>query len=114
MATRRAADPEHFADLSLSVVKLLGPGIYVLERRRRSTADMAHFGLAVADYVHSTAPNRRFADLVTQRMLYAVADEARSAVYGRRARRRLPRAAPSAATRRAKSSAPCARSPARR
>jgi exoribonuclease R len=72
---RRAADPEHFADLSLSVVKLLGPGVYVLERRLGSRRDAGHFGLAIADYVHSTAPNRRFADLVTQRMLRAVASE---------------------------------------
>lgn len=69
---RRAADPEHFADLSLSVVKLLGPGVYVLEKRLGSRRDAGHFGLAIADYVHSTAPNRRFADLVTQRMLFAV------------------------------------------
>ena len=73
LAKRRAADPEHFADLSLSVVKLLGPGIYVLERRLGSRREAGHFGLAVADYVHSTAPNRRFADLVTQRMLRAAA-----------------------------------------
>jgi exoribonuclease R len=72
LARRRAADPEHFPDLSLSVVKLLGPGIYVLERRLGDRREMGHFGLAVADYVHSTAPNRRFADLVTQRMLRAV------------------------------------------
>jgi exoribonuclease-2 len=72
LATRRAADPDHFADLSLSVVKLLGPGIYVLERRLGNRRETGHFGLAVADYVHSTAPNRRFADLVTQRMLRAV------------------------------------------
>ncbi|MEO8335409.1 MAG: RNB domain-containing ribonuclease [bacterium] len=72
LAKRRAADPEHYPDLSLSVVKLLGPGIYVLERRLGDRRDVGHFGLAVADYVHSTAPNRRFADLVTQRMLRAV------------------------------------------
>ena len=71
LARRRAADPEHFADLSLSVVKLLGPGVYVLERRLGDRRDAGHFGLGVADYVHSTAPNRRFADLVTQRMLRA-------------------------------------------
>ncbi|HEX9085208.1 MAG TPA: RNB domain-containing ribonuclease, partial [Gemmatimonadaceae bacterium] len=71
LARRRAADPEHFADLSLSVVKLLGPGVYVLERRLGDRRETGHFGLAVADYVHSTAPNRRFADLVTQRMLRA-------------------------------------------
>jgi exoribonuclease R len=50
-------------------VKLLGPGTYVLERRLGNRRGAGHFGLAVADYVHSTAPNRRFADLVTQRML---------------------------------------------
>ena len=72
LETRRAADPEHFADLSLSVVKLLGPGEYVLERRMDNTRSTGHFGLAVADYVHSTAPNRRFADLVTQRLLHSV------------------------------------------
>jgi len=71
LARRRAADPEHFTDLSLSVVKLLGPGIYVLERRLGDRRSAGHFGLAIADYVHSTAPNRRFADLVTQRMLRA-------------------------------------------
>lgn len=72
LARRRAADPEHFTDLSLSVVKLLGPGIYVLERRLGNRRDAGHFGLAIAEYVHSTAPNRRFADLVTQRMLRSV------------------------------------------
>jgi exoribonuclease-2 len=76
LARRRAADPEHFADLSLAVVKLLGPGVYVLERRLGDRRDAGHFGLAVAEYVHSTAPNRRFADLVTQRMLRAVASGA--------------------------------------
>lgn len=73
LARRRAADPTHFADLSLSVVKLLGPGIYELERRLGDRRGAGHFGLAIADYVHSTAPNRRFADLVTQRMLFAAA-----------------------------------------
>ena len=64
---RKAADPDHFADLSLSVIKLIGPGEYVLER----AGDVApgHFGLAVQDYTHSTAPNRRFADVVTQRLI---------------------------------------------
>ena len=71
LTRRKQADPQHFADLSLSVVKLLGPGIYALERRLGNRRDAGHFGLAVADYVHSTAPNRRFADLVTQRMLRA-------------------------------------------
>jgi VacB/RNase II family 3'-5' exoribonuclease len=67
---RKAVDPDHFADLSLSVIKLIGPGEYVLER----AGDVApgHFGLAVQDYTHSTAPNRRFADVVTQRILKAM------------------------------------------
>ena len=67
---RKAADPDHFADLSLSVIKLIGPGEYVLER----AGDVApgHFGLAVQDYTHSTAPNRRFADVVTQRLIKAL------------------------------------------
>ena len=72
LARRRTADPEHFVDLSLSVVKLLGPGEYVLERRIGDRRLAGHFGLAVADYVHTTAPNRRFVDLVTQRLLHAV------------------------------------------
>jgi len=67
---RRAADPDHFADLSLAVVKLIGPGEYVLERP--GEPDPGHFGLAVQDYTHSTAPNRRFADVVTQRLLKAL------------------------------------------
>ena len=67
---RKAADPDHFADLSLTVIKLIGPGEYVLER----PGDVApgHFGLAVQDYTHSTAPNRRFADVVTQRIIKAM------------------------------------------
>lgn len=71
LSVRRAADPEHFADLSLSIIKLLGAGAYVVEPAAGSGTDAGHFGLAVADYVHSTAPNRRFPDLVTQRMLRA-------------------------------------------
>jgi exoribonuclease-2 len=70
LAKRRAADPERFADLSLSVVKLIGPGEYALHAP--GSADAGHFGLATHDYTHSTAPNRRFADLVTQRLLKAV------------------------------------------
>ena len=66
---QRAADPGRFADLSLSVVKLLGRGEYVVEQPNEPTPD--HFGLAVDDYTHSTAPNRRFADLVTQRLVKA-------------------------------------------
>jgi exoribonuclease-2 len=69
LAARRAADPDRFADLSLAVIKLMGPGEYVLERP--GDPEQGHFGLAVEDYTHSTAPNRRFADLVTQRILKA-------------------------------------------
>src|SRR5664279_3447222 len=67
---RKQADPVHFADVSLSVLKLMGPGEYVASR---PGAEMeGHFGLAAHDYTHSTAPNRRFADLVTQRLLKAL------------------------------------------
>jgi exoribonuclease-2 len=66
---RRQADPLRFPDLSLSVVKLLGSGEYALERPGQR--DEGHFGLAVRHYAHSTAPNRRFPDLVTQRLLKA-------------------------------------------
>ena len=66
---RKQADPDHFADLSLAVIKLIGPGEYVLERP--GDPEPGHFGLAVQDYTHSTAPNRRFADVVTQRLLKA-------------------------------------------
>lgn len=67
LVQRKAADPVHFADLSLAVIKLMGPGEYVLERP--GDPEVGHFGLAVQDYTHSTAPNRRFADLVTQRLI---------------------------------------------
>jgi exoribonuclease-2 len=70
LTARKEADPDHFADLSLAVIKLMGPGEYVLERPGDPPA--GHFGLAVEDYTHSTAPNRRFADLVTQRLVKAV------------------------------------------
>lgn len=70
LIARRAADPDRFTDLSLAIIKLLGSGEYVLERP--GDPEQGHFGLAVQDYTHSTAPNRRFADLVTQRLVKAV------------------------------------------
>lgn len=67
---RKKADPVHFADLSLAVVKSLGPGEYIVEDPGKEHE--GHFGLAVRDYTHSTAPNRRYSDLVTQRLLKGV------------------------------------------
>jgi len=78
LVRRKAADPDHFADLSLAVIKLIGPGEYVLERP--GDPEQGHFGLAVQDYTHSTAPNRRFADIVTQRLIKALLS-GRSAPY---------------------------------
>ncbi len=64
---QKEKDAVHYPDLSLAVIKLMGPGEYVLSRPGDASA--GHFGLAAHDYTHSTAPNRRFADLVTQRLI---------------------------------------------
>ena len=69
LLAQKQKDPDHFPDLSLAVVKLMGPGEYVLVKPNERSP--GHFGLAVQDYTHSTAPNRRFPDVVTQRIMKA-------------------------------------------
>jgi VacB/RNase II family 3'-5' exoribonuclease len=69
LTRRRLAEPAKFAELSLTIVKLLGSGEYMLSRPGLQAP--GHFGLAVNDYTHSTAPNRRYPDLVTQRLIKA-------------------------------------------
>jgi exoribonuclease II len=68
---QRKLDAVHFPDLSLSIIKLMGPGEYVLSKANDGDP-VGHFGLAARDYTHSTAPNRRFADLVMQRLVKAM------------------------------------------
>jgi len=77
---RRSADPLRFADLSLSVIKLLGRGEYAASYPDEAVS--GHFGLAVSEYTHSTAPNRRYPDLITQRLIKA-ALAGRQAPYSR-------------------------------
>ncbi|MDP2653302.1 MAG: RNB domain-containing ribonuclease [Candidatus Omnitrophota bacterium] len=70
LARQRHADLKHFPDLSLTIVKLIGAGEYVMAEPGRPKE--GHFGLAVHDYTHSTAPNRRYVDLIVQRLIKAV------------------------------------------
>jgi len=70
LTRRRSADPERFPDLSLTVVKLMGPGEYAL--LGPGGDPVGHFALAVTDYTHATAPNRRYPDLVNQRLIKSV------------------------------------------
>jgi exoribonuclease-2 len=74
LISRKTADPVHYADVSLAVLKLMGSGEYAV--LRPGDHEQGHFGLAANDYTHSTAPNRRFADLVTQRLLKGLGNTA--------------------------------------
>src|SRR5207248_7624469 len=69
LVRRRKADPMRFPDLSLAIVKAMGAGEYIVEKPGQTS--IGHFGLAVRDYTHSTAPNRRFPDLITHRLVKA-------------------------------------------
>jgi exoribonuclease-2 len=70
LAKQRREDPIRFPDLSLVIVKLMGSGEYIAEKP--SSHPVGHFGLAVSDYMHSTAPNRRYPDIITLRLIKAV------------------------------------------
>ncbi len=80
LAKRREADPERFPDLSLTIVKLIGPGEYVA--LIPGDPPIGHFALAVTDYTHGTAPNRRYVDLIMQRIIKAVIDGEKSPYTG--------------------------------
>ena len=86
LCKRRQEDPDRFVDLSLSVIKLLGSGEYVVDQPGGDAP--GHFGLAVRDYAHTTAPNRRYPDLLTQRLVKA-ALEGKPAPYTTDALERL-------------------------
>jgi exoribonuclease-2 len=80
LLAQQEKDPEHFPDLSLTIIKLLGPGEYMmLDPREPPTG---HFSLAVIDYTHATAPNRRYVDVINQRLAKSVLDHQPSP-YGR-------------------------------
>jgi len=72
LMAQRAQDPERFHDLSQTIIKLMGPGEYMADFPGKEAP--GHFGLAVKDYAHSTAPNRRYPDLITQRLVKAAID----------------------------------------
>jgi VacB/RNase II family 3'-5' exoribonuclease len=77
---QKAADPERFPDLSLTIIKLLGPGEYMM--LEPGNEPYGHFSLAVTDYTHATAPNRRYVDLINQRLLKSVLDKVPSPYSG--------------------------------
>ena len=78
LARRKAIDPTSFPDLSLTIVKLLGAGEYAVDLNIDDAEGTGHFGLAVAEYAHSTAPNRRYPDLINQRLAKAALSKGRA------------------------------------
>jgi VacB/RNase II family 3'-5' exoribonuclease len=74
LRTQQLADPVHYPDISLAIIKLMGAGEYVVARGS-DNEPLGHFALAARDYTHSTAPNRRFPDLVNQRLVKAMLDK---------------------------------------